>query len=204
MFADDCEITGFNQALLETITQKYIISPSSTVFSSEMPSSFSTPVPSGVPGTPATPGQPGPASHPAAHGVNPLLAAATHANTSGFNAGAPLIPSYTRAGGHSQTPTSVKILKPPEYFPEWKDHGSSNGGDIGADRGESNQNSSAGGPSGPSSLTGGHHGMEEAIFLGAQVAAKVIFILDQGLSKGFMSRVEYNENGPSAIHDYIL
>ena len=46
--------------------------------------------------------------------------------------------------------------------------------------------------------------MEEAVFLGAQVASKVIFILDQGISKGFMGRVEYNENGPSAIHDYIL
>lgn len=46
--------------------------------------------------------------------------------------------------------------------------------------------------------------MEEAIFLGAQVAAKVIFVLDQGLSKGFLSRVEYNESGPVAIHDYAL
>lgn len=45
--------------------------------------------------------------------------------------------------------------------------------------------------------------MEEAVFLGAQVAAKVIFVLDQGLSKGFMSRVEYNEHGPSAISDYL-
>jgi actin-related protein 9 len=46
--------------------------------------------------------------------------------------------------------------------------------------------------------------MEEAVFLGAQVASKVVFVLDQGLSKGFMSRVEYNENGPSAIHEYMM
>lgn len=46
--------------------------------------------------------------------------------------------------------------------------------------------------------------MEEAYFLGAQVAAKIVFIIDQGLSKGFMSRVEYNDNGPSAIHEYVL
>lgn len=52
--------------------------------------------------------------------------------------------------------------------------------------------------------TDGRHGMEEATFLGAQVAAKVIFVLDQGLSKGFMSRVEYNESGPAAIHEYVL
>ena len=44
-------------------------------------------------------------------------------------------------------------------------------------------------------------GMEEAGFLGAQVAAKVIFIVDQGLSKGFLTRVEYNEMGPAGIHE---
>jgi actin-related protein 9 len=41
---------------------------------------------------------------------------------------------------------------------------------------------------------------EDAVFLGSQVAAKVIFVTDQGLSKGFLSRVEFNEEGPSAIH----
>lgn len=41
---------------------------------------------------------------------------------------------------------------------------------------------------------------EEAMFLGSQVAAKVIFVVDQGLSKGFLSRVEFNEEGPAAIH----
>ncbi|KAH8599272.1 hypothetical protein B0O99DRAFT_504495 [Bisporella sp. PMI_857] len=41
---------------------------------------------------------------------------------------------------------------------------------------------------------------DEAVFLGAQVAAKVIFITDQGLSKGFLSRVEFNDDGPGAIH----
>lgn len=41
---------------------------------------------------------------------------------------------------------------------------------------------------------------EDSVFLGAQVAAKVIFVADQGLSKGFLSRVEFNEEGPSAIH----
>lgn len=41
---------------------------------------------------------------------------------------------------------------------------------------------------------------EEAVFLGSQVAAKVIFVVDQGLSKGFLSRVDFNEEGPTAIH----
>lgn len=43
-------------------------------------------------------------------------------------------------------------------------------------------------------------GYEEAGFLGAQVAAKVVFVVDQGINKGFMTRVEYNEEGPSGIH----
>jgi len=47
-------------------------------------------------------------------------------------------------------------------------------------------------------------GTEEAAFLGAQVAAKVVFGVDQGLSKGFMSRTEYNDVGPQGIHEFCL
>ncbi len=47
-------------------------------------------------------------------------------------------------------------------------------------------------------------GFDEAVFLGAQVAAKVVFVVDQGLSKGFMTRVEYNELGPQGIHESCL
>ncbi|KAI5778877.1 actin-domain-containing protein [Geopyxis carbonaria] len=39
-------------------------------------------------------------------------------------------------------------------------------------------------------------GFDEAAFLGAQVAAKVVFVVDQGLTGGFMTRVMYNEVGP--------
>lgn len=180
-----------------------MISPSATMFTSELPSNLFTPLPTGGTNTPANPGQtPGPAHHPAAHGVNPLLVAATHANTpTNQNANPatanndPNAPSHHSSTAHSQTPTSVKALKPPEYFPEWKDQGNSNA--PGA--------TGAGGSNTADGTSGGRgHGMEEAIFLGAQVAAKVIFVLDQGLSKGFLSRVEYNESGPAAIHDYAL
>ncbi|PWY85031.1 chromatin remodeling complex subunit [Aspergillus heteromorphus CBS 117.55] len=184
------KIKGFTQTLLGTITQKYILSPSATMFTSEIPSNFSTPLPTGGTNTPAPSGQAGLMNHPAGHGVNPLLVAATHANNP-----APGTPSMDpmslhRSTGHSQTPTSVKTLRPPEYFSEWKEQTNTNA--PGA--------AGAGGPGAPS--TG--HGMEEAVFLGAQVASKVVFVLDQGLSKGFMSRVEYNENGPSAIHEYTM
>lgn len=95
----------------------------------------------------------------------------------------------------------MKTLKPPEYFPEWKEQSNTNAPGASGAGGLGIGNGAAGRPSGPS--TGGH-GMEEAVFLGAQVASKVVFVLDQGLSKGFMSRVEYNENGPSAIHEYMM
>lgn len=44
-------------------------------------------------------------------------------------------------------------------------------------------------------------GGEEAGFLGAQVAAKVVFVVDQGAGKGFLGRGEYNEVGPAGIHE---
>ncbi|KAM5446325.1 Actin-like protein arp9 [Microsporum audouinii] len=208
------KIKGFPQALLSTITQKYVLSPSSgTIFTSEIPSTFSTPLATGA-NTPAQPQNPGPFLHPAAHGVNPLLVAATHSNNPGtpnnLNSNAalsadPNMLPYHKSTGHSQTPTGIKLLKPPEYFPEWKEQGS--GGASGpltgtnspANPDANSGNSATGVASGSNNV-----GMEEATFLGAQVAAKVIFIVDQGASKGYLSRVEYNEVGPTAIHKYAL
>ncbi|KAJ5551629.1 hypothetical protein N7461_006327 [Penicillium sp. DV-2018c] len=164
------KVKGFTQALLSVLQQKFILSPSGTIFTSEIPSNFTTPLPTGGTNTPAPMGQPGPMYHPAAHGVNPLLVAATHNN--------PGMPGA------------------PEYFPDFKDQGNSNA--PGA------SSSSAAGNPGASGAAQGGHGMEEAVFLGAQMAARVFFVLDQGLSKGYMSRIEYNESGPSAIHEYVL
>ncbi|KAF7596474.1 Actin-like protein arp9 (SWI/SNF complex component arp9) [Aspergillus hancockii] len=197
----------FTQALINTITQKFVLSPSATIFTSELPSNFSTPLPTGGTNTPAPGGQLGPMYNPAGHGVNPLLVAATHSNNPGSNMPPgtpsmdPTIASHYRSTGHSQTPTSVKTLKPPEYFPEWKEHSNSNAPGTSGSAGMNGASNA--GPVGPGAPSGGH-GMEEAVFLGAQVASKVVFVIDQGLSKGFMSRVEYNENGPSAIHEYSL
>lgn len=200
--------------MLGTITQKFVLSPSATMFTSEIPSNLATPLPTGGTNTPAPYGQMTP-GHP---GVNPLLLAATHSNNpvmSHMAPGMPGDPSYSlhfRPSSHSQTPTSVKTLKPPEYFPEWKEHANANApgananasGGGGGGGGVNNAGNNAGGPGAAPGQTSTSHGMEEAVFLGAQVASKVIFILDQGISKGFMGRVEYNENGPSAIHEYTL
>lgn len=173
---------GFKEALVATLNSRYLISPSSaTIFTSELPSNFTTPAPTGA-------NTPQPQHHPPAHhgpGVNPLLLAATTASNP--NLAPPgqsqqqlhqqlqlqqyqqqQIQSHQHSS-HAQTPTSIKLLKMPDYFPEWKDVG-----------------------------------MEEAAFLGAQVAAKVVFVVDQGISKGFMSRTEYNDLGPQGIHESCL
>lgn len=163
--------------------------------------------------TPAVPGSqtPGPLHHPAAHGVNPLLVAATHANAPPATPGnmmqqqdpaaaymSPMsMAMMHRSTGHSQTPTSVRTVKAPDYFPEWKDQGgSSTSGTTGAGGTNTTVNNPTGIP---------RPGMEESVFLGAQIAAKMVFINDtQGQYKGYLPRPEYNENGPSAIHEYAL
>ncbi|RMD40808.1 hypothetical protein DV735_g4348, partial [Chaetothyriales sp. CBS 134920] len=172
---------GFTQALISTLASRYTLSPSTaTIFTSELPSNLTTPVATPGTNTPVPGHPPHPLSHPASHGVNPLLVAATrnvmqphpgqlpqHLQVPGTHT--PLLdpaahPTLHR--GFSQSPTGIKTAKVPEYFPEWKDPAVA--------------------------------GMEEAAFLGAQVAAKVVFITDQGASKGFMTRTEYNDVGPSS------
>ena len=169
------KVKGFKDALFATLNAQYLISPNSaTIFTSELPSNFTTPVATGA-NTPQ-PQMHHPSHHPS--GVNPLLHAATTASL------APPAQSQQQLqmqqyqqqfqqshqhSSHAQTPTSIKLVRAPEYFPEWKESG-----------------------------------MDEASFLGAQVAAKVVFVVDQGLSKGFMSRTEYNELGPSGIHESCM
>jgi actin-related protein 9 len=160
-------VRGFKDALLARINEKYIISPSSaTIFTSELPSNLSTPIATGAnTPLPQMPGQPHPSSS-----VNPLLVAATTAQNPHFN------PTQTAFGhqsahshsGHGQTPTSIKLVKFPDYFPEWKEVGS-----------------------------------DEAAFLGAQVAAKVLYVTDSS-NNGYMSRTTYNDQGPTAIHEVAL
>lgn len=159
------KVRGFKEALLNALQTKYLISPSSaTIFTSELPSNLSTPMATGA-NTPQHSLPPHLGS-----GVNPLLYAATTAQNPQMNlmngglSGGHM--PHSLHSSHAQSPTSIKLAKMPEYFPEWKDAG-----------------------------------YEEAMFLGAQVAAKVLFMVDQGLSKGYMTRTDYNEQGPQGIHD---
>jgi len=162
-----CKVRGFKDALIQTLNNRYLVSPSSaTMFMSELPSNLATPSGTGSM-TPNASFSSTPHQVPSASAVNPLLLAATTASNPALN---PNLSTSSNFGGHSthhsshsQSPTSIKAANPPGYFPEWKT-------------------------------------FEESVFLGAQVAAKVVFVVDQGLSKGFLSRVEFNEEGPSAIH----
>ncbi|RYN36030.1 hypothetical protein AA0119_g5129 [Alternaria tenuissima] len=159
------KLRGFKESLLQTIQTKYLVSPSSaTIFTSEIPSNVSTPI-----GTGANTPQPQLGPHGGSQ-VNPLLLAATTAQTQHMmpHGGIPGMSGNTHSS-HGQTPTTIKFIKPPEYFPEFKDVG-----------------------------------FDESAFLGAQVAAKVIFVVDQGQSKGYMTRPDYNDQGPQGIHDYSL
>lgn len=167
------KVRGFKESLIALLSSKYLISPSSaTIFTSELPSNLSTPTATGA-NTPQHPGlQPTGGS-----GVNPLLYAATtaqnpqmmHASQGSTPGPMSGVHSHNTHSGHGQSPTSIKTVKPPEYFPEWKEVG-----------------------------------MDEAVFLGAQVAAKVLFIVDQGLGQGYMTRTDYNDQGPSGIRDVCM
>ena len=182
------KLRGFKDALLDTLQRKYIISPSAaTIFTSELPSSLTTPMGTGA-NTPQPTGHYPGSQHPLGlSGVNPLaqnpqlqhLQHLQHplpqfAPPSSSSAALGLAPPPAHHPHHNshappQTPTAIRLAKIPEYFPEWKEVG-----------------------------------YDEAVFLGAQVAAKVLFVVDAGASKGYLSRTEYNELGPGGMGEVFL
>ena len=174
---------GFKEALIANLQGKYVLSPSTTtMFTSELPSNFTTPV--GTPGTNTPiPGQTGHSMHhPGGSGVNPLLVAATrnvmqptpgqHLQIPGHATPIPMDPNTWQATrGYSQSPHTVKLAKVPDYMPEMKD---------------------------PL-----HSGWEDAAFVGLQAGGKLVFILEVR-EKDFMSRQDYNDSGPSEIMQYTI
>lgn len=149
-------IRGLKDNILQTLTLRHLISPSSaTMFTSELPSNVATPAGTGsqTP-TGSFTGPPHTMPTGASSGVNPLLQAATTAaslqqtphpgvSTPG---GAPGSASGDGSAPHmshhfhSQTPTSIKLATMPTYLAEWT-----------------------------------KHGFEEAMFLGSLVAARLVF-----------------------------
>ncbi|KHJ30824.1 putative chromatin remodeling complex subunit [Erysiphe necator] len=178
------KVRGFKEALLGTLNNRYLVTRSSTsAFVSELPSNLGTPR-----GTPSATGAMTPnnsfsstfaPSQVTGAGnqifpTTPMNPMTSHTSSlpmmntmSNLTATAPATNATQNQPSRSQTPTSIKILNPPTYFPEWKQ-------------------------------------FDDAIFLGSQVAAKVFFVNDQGQSKAFLSRMEFNEDGPTAIHQVGL
>ncbi|POS82352.1 hypothetical protein EPUL_006180, partial [Erysiphe pulchra] len=178
------KVRGFKEALLGVLSNRYLVTPSSApTFTSETPPNLGTPR-----GTPSAMGSMTPnTSFPSSIAptqitgvgnqnflttpMNPMMAQISNQPNINPSSNFPGTPATAAAAttvsqnqkSRSQTPTSIKLVNPPTYFPEWKQ-------------------------------------FEEAIFLGSQVAAKVFFVNDQGQSKAFLSRMEFNEDGPTAIH----
>lgn len=155
------KVRGFKEALLSTLCNRYLLSPNSaSTFISEPPSNLGTPSGTGT----MTPNGSFPSAiqTPTGSTVNPLLLAATTASNLAHAQSTPLN-QHLAHPSRLQSPTSIKTVNPPTYFPEWKQY-------------------------------------EEAAFLGSQVASKVFFVNDQGQSKAFLTRMEFNEDGPTAIH----
>ncbi|EPE24622.1 Actin-like ATPase [Glarea lozoyensis ATCC 20868] len=115
------KVKGFKEAVMQTLNNRYLISPSSaTMFMSELPSNIATPSGTGsmTPNASFTP-----TPHGGPTQSNSLLIAATTASNpalnpnlqSGYN------PGYNTHSSHSQTPTAIKLASPPTYMPEYKD-----------------------------------------------------------------------------------
>ena len=148
-------LRGLKENILQTLNARHLVSPSTaTIFTSELPSNVATPTGTGSQ-TPTGSFTGAPHQLPSS-GVNPLLQAATTANSLGVGGnntavGTPQAGSET--GGptathhfHSQTPTSIKLVSLPTYLQEWS-----------------------------------KHGFEESMFLGAQVAARIVFCLHSNM-----------------------
>ncbi|KAK7721371.1 Actin-like protein arp9 [Diaporthe eres] len=149
-------IRGLKDNILQTLTLRHLISPSSaTMFTSELPSNVATPAGTGsqTP-TGSFTGPPHTMPTGASSGVNPLLQAATTAaslqqtphpgvSTPGGapgSASGDVSAPHMSHHFHSQTPTSIKLAAMPTYLAEWT-----------------------------------KHGFEEAMFLGSLVAARLVF-----------------------------
>lgn len=149
-------LRGLRENILQTLAARHLVSPSTaTIFTSELPSNVATPTGTGSQ-TP-TGSFTGAPHQLASSGVNPLLQAATTANSLGVPAAAATPQPGSDAGGggsggpsvhhfHSQTPTSIKTPNLPTYLSEWS-----------------------------------KNGFEEAMFLGAQVAARIAFCIHSNM-----------------------
>lgn len=197
ILGNGASVRGFKEALLATLQARFLVNPnlSSVANGGSM---FMGELPATLPGTPSvggtganTPMTGGGAfgqsagnsgsfmggAAGASSGANPLLVAATSANAQAVSDALASQsqhnhnPAMLSANLPPQTPSSIRLARLPEYFPEWKEVGS-----------------------------------DEAAFLGAQIAAKMVFVVDQSQAggRGYMTRSDYNEQGPGGIHEFSM
>lgn len=170
-------LRGLKENILQTLNARHLVSPSTaTMFTSELPSNMGTPTGTGSQ-TPTGSFTGAPHQLPSS-GVNPLLQAATTASSLGVAGG----PGSTAAAGTPQA-------------------GSEAGGPSAATHHFHSQT-----PTSIKTVTmptylqeWSKHGFEEAMFLGAQVAARIVFCLHSNMDTqsaeaqklASLSRVDY-------------
>ncbi|AEO60575.1 hypothetical protein MYCTH_2309899 [Thermothelomyces thermophilus ATCC 42464] len=179
-------IRGLRDNIIQTLQARHHISPSSAImFTSELPSNMGTPSGTGSQ-TPTSSFAGAPHQLPTSSNVNPLLQAATTANMAGANNNAAA--------------------------------GSGGAGDAGGGGGGTSHHFHSQTPTNirlaplPNYLTEwAKHGFEEAMFLGAQVAARLAFCIHNLDAQGLeaqrlmsLSRVDYNELGPKGIRSHSM
>ncbi|KAK0391077.1 hypothetical protein NLU13_0579 [Sarocladium strictum] len=177
-------LRGLKENILQTLSARHLISPSTaTMFTSELPSNVATPTGTGSQ-TP-TGNYTGAPHQLSSSGVNPLLQAATTASAAG-------------AGGVVATPQAP---------------GSEAAGPAQHHHFHSQTPTNIRTVTYPSYLAEWtKNGFEEAMFLGAQVAARITFCLHSNMDaqaieaqrQSNLSRVDYNELGPKGIRTHSM
>ncbi|KAF4460958.1 Actin ARP9 [Fusarium albosuccineum] len=183
-------LRGLRENILQTLNARHLVSPSTaTMFTSELPSNMATPTGTGAQ-TP-TGSFTGAPHQLSSSGVNPLLQAATTAAAAGSN------PSAVNNANAAATPQAS----------------SEAGGPVTGHHFHSQTPTSIKTATLPSYLSEWtKNGFEEAMFLGAQVAARIAFCLHSNMDAQTveaqrlmsLSRVDYNELGPKGIRTHSM
>ncbi|KAG5996601.1 hypothetical protein E4U43_002828 [Claviceps pusilla] len=187
-------LRGLKENILQTLHARHLISPSTaTMFTSELPSNVATPTGTGSQ-TPTGSFTGVPHQLPTS-GVNPLLQAATTASTLGAASS-----SSSAAAAAAATTTTPAT-------------GSEAAGPASTHHFHSQTPTSIKTAALPTYLSEwSKNGFEEAMFLGAQVAARIAFSLHSNMDAQSieaqrlmsLSRVDYNELGPKAIRTHSM
>ena len=167
---------------MHILQSKYVVSPANgTMFTSELPSNFSTPVPTGA-NTPLPQAIPTGLNPHHPPGVNPLLVAATTASNPALAPPGMQQHQQFRTGPTersiasrpAQGPTSIQLVAGPDFHSQWKEHG-----------------------------------FDEGDWLGAQVAAHVMIVAEFTITNGAeatypFKRTDWNQYGPLNIGKHIF